>query len=306
MFNNKIVNLIISILVAIGLWAYVVVGVDPQTGKTFNDVPIQIVNLEELEDDGLALESTGKLNVNMRITGKRSDINNLEKEDVSASIDLSKCRKGNNRIAVDITSPKAVNVEETEPAHITVNATRAKTKKVDVVATFRNLSDDKEAGNITVFPQQVNVIGADSRLDTVDHVDAVVNLSKKSGNYVEDTFYLIPVTKKHKEVEYVSVADDEAYVTANIYQIKTVNLKTGTTGSVDKSVALVRTDVPEQITIKGDADALANITEVTVPDVDLSGIKKNTKVKLEPDLPYGVYVADKDKDLSMEIVVEKK
>ena len=46
MLNNKKFNIVISLIIAIGLWAYVIGETNPPDTKTFRDIPIQLINLK--------------------------------------------------------------------------------------------------------------------------------------------------------------------------------------------------------------------------------------------------------------------
>ena len=55
MLENKKVNIILALIVAIVLWAYVLGEVNPETTVTVKDVPINFLNQDMLEDTGYTI-----------------------------------------------------------------------------------------------------------------------------------------------------------------------------------------------------------------------------------------------------------
>ena len=43
MLSNKKFNIVLSLLIAVGLWAYVIGETNPQDTRTFRDIPIQLI-----------------------------------------------------------------------------------------------------------------------------------------------------------------------------------------------------------------------------------------------------------------------
>ena len=73
MLKNKRVNILIALLIAICLWAYVTGAVDPNTTKKFTDVSIQLINEDSLAQDGLAVDSTDIKSIDVSIKGYKSN-----------------------------------------------------------------------------------------------------------------------------------------------------------------------------------------------------------------------------------------
>ena len=55
MLNNKKVTIVLSFVIAICMWTYVVGETNPTVTKTFKDIPIKIKNEKILEEHGLAI-----------------------------------------------------------------------------------------------------------------------------------------------------------------------------------------------------------------------------------------------------------
>ena len=53
--KNKILYLLISIIVAIGIWMYVITVVSPESEKTYYNIPVVLNNESVLNDKGLMI-----------------------------------------------------------------------------------------------------------------------------------------------------------------------------------------------------------------------------------------------------------
>ena len=51
MLDNKKFNIVLSVLIAIGIWAYVIGETNPTDTKTYRDVPIQFLGEESLDEN---------------------------------------------------------------------------------------------------------------------------------------------------------------------------------------------------------------------------------------------------------------
>ena len=78
MLENKNVLKIISLIIAILLWVYVMGEVIPDTEK-ISDIEVTFVNTETLADEGLAVVHEQDLRVSAIVKGKRSVINEMKK-----------------------------------------------------------------------------------------------------------------------------------------------------------------------------------------------------------------------------------
>ncbi|MDO4870215.1 MAG: hypothetical protein Q4A65_08040 [Bacillota bacterium] len=108
MFRNKKVLMILSLLIAIGLWIFVMDHVNPQTTISITDINIEMKGTGSLDDIGLKAEIVKPKTVNVTIKGKRSEVNMAKKKGVVAYIDVSTCDYGMNETDIEIDIPRGV------------------------------------------------------------------------------------------------------------------------------------------------------------------------------------------------------
>jgi len=120
MLNSNTFYKIISIIIAIVLWAYVIQVMDPTKKETIKDVPVQLLNEESLTTRGLALSGEAKYTVDVTIEGKRADLAKITADDIIANADLFGFSLGKNYITVVVSAPDGIDVLEVRPSKINV------------------------------------------------------------------------------------------------------------------------------------------------------------------------------------------
>ncbi|MGI6204644.1 MAG: YbbR-like domain-containing protein [Anaerovoracaceae bacterium] len=305
MFRNNKVNLVISILLAIILWAYVVGQVNPQTKKTFVSIPVTITNENILWNQGLAIEDPGELVVDVTISGTRRAVNDVDKSDIKVTADVSGLSRGQNTVTLKVTKPEGVKISKISDDTVTITVSDLETKTVETKARFTGgTGDSLEPGNVTISPSEVTVSGTKTQVDKVKYARASVQKSQIKDSATTVTAGLTPVTSSGKTVSHVRMSDSSATVTATMLQKKEVNLKVSLTGSVPEGYKIESKNVPKKVTIKGSKDTLDSIDSITADDISLSDITSTQNIALSLQLPDGVELADESSGLYVRIVMQ--
>ena len=114
MKSNKVLMLI-SLLVAIALWMFVMGNVDPQISERVSGVPVEMEGTDTLEDQDLTATVNKPKVVNITIEGKRSQVIKAKKKGIKAYIDVSTCDYGKNEAEIYVRIPdgaSGVSVED--------------------------------------------------------------------------------------------------------------------------------------------------------------------------------------------------
>lgn len=293
MLKNKRVNILIALIIAVCLWAYVTGAVDPNTTKKFTDVSIQLINEDSLAQDGLAVDSTDIKSIDVSLKGNRADISKLSKDDIKVTADLYGRHKGSNYVTLDVQLPNGIEVDSKSEDRILISIDELKTKEVSVeVKLTGDVADDTTLGDASVSPSKMVVYGTKDNIDKVDHVQASINAKVLQAKETTHDATVEAVDSKETAVDYVTTAEDSVSVTARLLKIKKVPLKAEVVGSVADGYELEKVEVPETVEIVGDEEALAKITSVTAEDIDISGVSQNESIKINVKLPDGVEVKD--------------
>lgn len=108
MLKNKKFQAILSLLIAIGLWMYVMGTVDPTVTTTIHGIQVEKINEEVLEDQGLSATLNSPEFVNVKIKGARSDVNEAKESEIRATVDVSNCEYGENETEIKIKFPDGI------------------------------------------------------------------------------------------------------------------------------------------------------------------------------------------------------
>lgn len=108
MLKSKKFQAILSLLIAIGLWMYVMGTVDPTVTTTIRDVTVEKINEDVLEDKGLSAELESPQVVNIEIKGARSNVNEAKEGEIRATVDVSNCDYGENETEIKVRFPEGI------------------------------------------------------------------------------------------------------------------------------------------------------------------------------------------------------
>ena len=112
--NNKVLMLI-SLLVAIALWMFVMGNVDPQVSTRIADVKVEMQGTDVLEKKDLSATINKPKIVTVTLEGKRSQVKKAKDKGIHAYIDVSNCEYGKNETEIHVRIPdgaKGVTVED--------------------------------------------------------------------------------------------------------------------------------------------------------------------------------------------------
>ena len=306
MLNNKKFNIVLSILIAIGIWAYVIGETNPADTKTFRDIPITLINEHILDESGLAVRDVSVETVNVSLTGSRADINKIDEEDISASVDLSDAAMGENQLRVDIRIPDSAELEDKSINKVTVTVERKVSKEFSIKPEYAgSFASEQEPVTVEMNRETVTVTGAESLVAKVDHVCAKVGSGEVTTKMRTISSELTPVDKNNQRIGRLRLSSGSVQITAQLAVLKTVKLEVPVEDSSEDSLEK-KVSVPKTITVKGSSRDLDAVDTVTAEPVDITEIEENTEVEIVPILPEGVQISDKSRGtLTAKITVTK-
>lgn len=284
MLNNKTAVKILSVLIAIILWAYVMGEVTPTSSQTLKDVKVNVVNEEVLNEEGLALSGSTDYRVNVTLEGKRSIVKNVEKDELDVTADVQGYKRGTHYVKVRVEPPEDVKVTDIKDSKIKIKVEKLVSvkKKVNIVLTGN--SSGAELKGQTSSPETVEVSGARTDVDKVRHVNAPVSAKAlEKGNGAAEVS-LVAVDGSGDEVKTVDLSTDRASIQGTVMKTKSVPLKVKIKGESSNKYD-ISIDIPEEVTIKGTSDDIDKVSEIRAKAIDVSDVTSTTKFKLELSVP---------------------
>ncbi|MCR5482117.1 MAG: hypothetical protein K6F52_04910 [Clostridia bacterium] len=304
MLENKKATMILSLIIAVILWLYVIGEVNPLTKTTIKDIPVQLLNAENLTSRDLAMLEES-FTVSLTIQGQRSDIVELDKSEIIVTADLFGYNKGENYIPVNVTVPDKITLVEKNPPSILVHIE-------EMVSVYKPISlvysaafeDGAEAGNVIIQPEEIEVKGAKSAVERVASIKALIDTSQITGDVAELTPQLTPMDSKGQTVSGVTLSATTANVSLRKCYTKNVSLKVETTGEVASPYELDSISIPKKIKIRGPKDKIDEITTVEAKPVDLSKVTASGTIPLQLDLPKDVELANASSDTGVVVTLK--
>ncbi|MDF2656885.1 MAG: hypothetical protein K0R19_3359 [Bacillota bacterium] len=304
MLNNNNFYKIISVVLALALWVYVIQAENPMQTKTISDVTVQLLNEESLTARGLALSGEATYTVDVKIQAKKSELSSISAADLIANADLFGYSMGKNYIPVTVSAPEGVTIQDIKPIKINVvieeRVEVAKPIKVNFVGQFEN---GMEAGQVTTQPEEILVSGAKSEVGAVSHIQADVNTSKLTADGVTIQTKAVAVNSAGDVVQNVRLSSPFIDVSAKLSSVAEVPLNVEIIGSVAPIYEVTAMDLPEKVKIKGSVQDLAKITSLTAAPIDISSVASTSKLPLDITLPEGVEFASGYENMSVGITI---
>ncbi len=284
--KKNICYLLVSLVIAFGLWAYVVTAVSPESEDTFYNIPVEWDAESEaiLKDKGLMVVSGEKPKVTLRLRGNRSDLNNLKNSDITVIADLAKINTAGEqalRYNVYFTGSNAFEIVNQSPQLLTLQIAEWATKDVPVEVKYEGtVGSDHIAffDDVIPNPSAITITGPKSVVDRVAKAVVKVDLDGKT-----ETLSLTErATLCNSDGEPVDVAaitaDGEVKLTVRILRVKELPLRVTPIygGGVNGGNSTLILDYTS-IKVAGSENILAALPDVLeLGQINLAEITENT------------------------------
>lgn len=303
--KSNTINKIISVVAAIIFWTYVIGEVNPETTTPFQNITVQLMNVNSINQSGLVLIGDNNYKVKVVVQGKRGDVMKITSDDIVAKVDLKGYSKGINEIPVEVTAPESVIVTEVSPARIKVQLDQVVSKAKPVKMNISNsLPEGYEPGIPVLSLPQVLVDGPESLVDSVASLNVDVDV-KNMATPFSGNMPITPVDIKGNKIFQVTPQSSFVYVTIPILKVKELPLSVDIRGKPSNGYIVSGTNIPETVKIKGPNAIIDKMTKVTAKPIDLSNVTATSKIPIKCQLPPGVILADENTGVFADVTVEK-
>ena len=304
MFENKKVNMAISIVVAALIWAYVIGSINPPAESKFRNIPISLSNTEVLENEGLAVSKVSAEYLDLVLSGSRSDISQLRSDEIRAVVDLSNALEGENEFTIDVHVPDGIEIQQKSISKLVVEVEKIETRTVGVEIVYSGQTqDDSEPKTLSVSQEEVEIRGARSLVNKVESARGTVDITKVSENETSESITLVPVDDSGAQVENVKITPASVTVASVLTHDKTVDLNVRVEDNSENAADKTWT-APDEVVIAGSVGDLKKIDSIDTEIIDISNVTEEAEIEIVPLLPEGVYLSDKNEKLTLTVTVE--
>lgn len=297
MKNKKFITLLLSAVLAVALWAYVITVEKPESENTFYNVPVVLDGQDVLTERGLMITSDTNLTVTLKLSGTRSELSKLKSSDIAALVDLSRIYEaGEKNVSYTESIPGNTNIEVVSrtPEKISLTIVEWASKEIPVELVYSGQVQDGyyvDKQNARVDDSAVTITGPKDIVNQIAMAKITVDLTGRTETIVESLRYAL-CDKDGNPIEDVSsVTTDtgEIRVTVIIQHVKEIDLTIDIIdgGGLTKDDVTISMDY-HTITVAGSKAALIGLDRISLGTIDLGSLTESTQIVLPIKLPDGV------------------
>lgn len=280
--SEDLVLRILAIVLALTLWIYVQAQ-QPQSVhegmQTFKDVEIQW----NTNSNYIVTAITSRV-ADVTVRGQLDDINNLTKEDITITLELSEYQDGQHTVSLVPQLPGGIRLYSVSPSKIDVVLDEWQSVQLPVELEFTAaLPDDVVVQEVIIEPSIVTVEGAAVVIEDIAKIiipydinllgTATENIKPIAKNIYDDTLAAVSIKN------YVNVQLDVKYrkwvpITLNIAG----ELPEGVTHSLQ----------PARIAVLGEQNQIAQLEELITTQINANEIERDDVLDIEVVFPDGI------------------
>lgn len=306
--GNKEKRLIIPIIcffLAFGLWFYVENLENPIRERDLSKVPVEIHNVEYLNNYELTLSPNKEYYATLKLSGPSTDLYKVKPSDFKLSVDLSEygLAKGVKKVPIKIEeSPNNITIKNTNTLTIDLTIESLIEKEIEIQSNLIvNTDHGYTASIMQLDPNIVTVSGPESQVNKVSSViiEGEIDGLKQDTDQI---FKVKAVDESGKEVTGINLSSEEIEVNIKVNKGKDVPVKINYTGTLKDGGKLKSLDLSNStIELIGSNEVLDNINEVSTEMIDLSQYSIGDTITASIVVPNNVEIAPGDEKITINI-----
>ena len=295
--GNNLGLKILSFVIAILVWLFVVNVNNPIGTKSFVISDVQLLNEAYIDADGkMCMQDEQQVPIRVTIKAQRKILDKISVNNIRAVADLQQAVSLNTdpvMVPITVSCDKVLpdNIEVT-PQNLSIHIEDKDTQEFVVNVTTNNTKPDKgyEVGTLTSNPEKLKITGPTSLINKIDKVNASVDVDGASEDVTEETDVKI-IDKNGEEftdtdMAYLNIS--KVSVTARLWKVRPeVRIKAEYEGTpADGYEVESISTTPNVISVAGSDEALSALEEqnntITIPSsaTDVSGKDSDYEVKI--------------------------
>ena len=301
---------IVTLMIAIFLWSYVMSDTNPVRETEIRNITVNYINASELDRQGLIIMGPEEVKVNVRLTGKKADLDKFLKyrtENIFAQVDLSGYSEGKIKVPITVgllDQATGVSVLSHEPKEVLFNFEKIVSKEVPIQITLAGeLMEGYVTGDITLKPQKIMVSGPRTWINEVERAVGVVDVSGGK-NDISVTVPVKVVDSAGEEVRGIDKEQAVVDVILPVFNTNKVPIELVTINELPDDYAITNIEIkPSNVLLKG--KDLEMITRIYSKEVDILSLIDQESIDLELQLPEGVSLLEGDQKIVLSYKIER-
>lgn len=288
--ESKIFNIIFAILIAGGLWVYVINFVNDESTKQIS-IPVTVLGEDLMNNKSLMIDPSVKLSISLRITGGRNTlvgIVNNPADYYAATVDVSTLDEaGEYDLPVKVSAKNAmtasfVSVEGKNEQTIQVSISKMMEKDIEVRTHMisTNIPAGYRSNMEEITPSTIRIQGPESVVSRIQYAQVDISAGELTKTYSADLGFEF-IDAAGQVVESPDVTANVDSVSVIVPVVKTLDLPLNveflygggiTKDNFDRHVTV---DIePKSIQVSGDEEDIAaqEGRSITLRQIDLSAV----------------------------------
>lgn len=307
--NQNLAAKIMSVVIAILLWSYVMTIENPDERKVIRNIRVKFLNSESLMDSGNQLMSPEQQFVNVTLRGKKNELDKVIADMISATVDLEGYGPGSKRIPIDVNLEgisNLVNVEGISPNSLLVNIDSIVTRDFEVrVDTKGNPKENYMTGEYQISSPKVQVTGAASQIGNIESIRTSIDIeAKDKGFTVTNPLYALGVNGE--KLSNITMKPDVVAISVPIYKTVVVPIEPATFGSLPVDYATTKMTVnPPTVSLKIIDDSVALPKTIKTEPINMEELVNSDEKMLNLVIPEGIEAIDNSQNYTLNYQIQK-
>ena len=288
--------LLLSLVIAAGIWAFATISGDPtEEGRFTQGVSVEVVGLPE--DYIITSELPTTVNINVLAPNSVWRRMSLERTTAKAVIDVTDLEPGTYELPINIQfdiSPLKVTYYSPKTVDVTIEKVETRTYPIEVVETGE-IATAYKAEKVALSSDTVEITGTVTQLDTIDRVYVTLNRNKNTETIVT-SLTVVAANEDGAAVKELTIKPDKVTATQEINLrggYKILSVKLSVSGEIAQGYRVDDISVdPAFVTVyAADKDVLNSLDSyIDTETVLLSEISYSTSRKIALKVPEGVTI----------------
>ena len=304
MKKNKLPMFLLALGAAILVWLYDVTVVNPNDTSTISGIPVSFANEDVIRSQDLMVTGGSSDTVSLRISGRRSELKKLSKNNIEVTVDLSQItEEGNHDLPYTVQFPANVSsgelsIDNRSPATVSVTVEHYIRRTIEVRTVFEgDVSPGAEGESLVidtdtmkVTPGEVTVTGPAEQVEAIDCAMITIDRSGISETTVAEYDYELLDASGDPVNRDELVADVEKFtINIPVLKFKEVPLTVRTVDGGGATEANVSYSLSaDSIKISGDPSLVDRIHQIELGTLDFASVIGPTTRTYSVSLPEGV------------------
>lgn len=297
--KNKGTSILLSVIIALGLWFYVITVENPNQVSPYYNVKVVLEGDSVLTQKGLMLTSDPDIRVRVDLKSNRTNLTNINSDNLTVKADLAGIDEpGEHSLSYTVSYPgnvpaSEVQVVNRQPSEVTVTVAERAHKEIPVVLNYEGKVKENFLllGTKAVLDNEfVTVDGPKDVVDQIDHASIKIDCTDRTETISESYRYTLENSSNEAvDAALIKTNVEKVRVEVPIVATKKIPLKLNVIDGGGALAEDAKIDLDtEEITVSGSDTALEKLSELVIGTVNLADIPDDTERTFPITLPEGI------------------